>query len=447
VTDRNTRYDSGLAVVLCGEIENRAMADARVAVAGGGLAGLVAARHLADAGADVTVFERNAEVGGRVRSTREDGFVFDRGFQVLFTAYPAVRRELRVGDLDFRRFSPGACIATPGNRAILSDPFRDPRALTESLFNTRVGTGDKLRTLLLRRSASKRDWDAIPGESETTIREFLERKGFSERFVENFAAPFYGGITLDRSLSTASRVFEYTFKALSTGRIGVPADGMGAIPRQLRENAEVSGATVETGTTVEAVDPGDGVVELDADGTAEFDAVVVATDPKSATELASLESIPTEARSCVTQHYAYDGELDVGKRIVLNAADDRPNQVVPMSAAAPEYAPEDSTLLVATFLGDQDESDEELAAETRSALASWFPERSFGGLEPLHTDRIEFAQFDQPLGVHDSLPDARDPEGSVYLAGDYTRWSSIQGAMASGRDAARAVNADLDLGL
>jgi hypothetical protein len=26
----------------------------------------------------------------------------------------------------------------------------------------------------------------------------------------------------------------------------------------------------------------------------------------------------------------------------------------------------------------------------------------------------------------------------VFLAGDYTRWSSIQGAMASGRDAALA---------
>jgi hypothetical protein len=35
----------------------------------------------------------------------------------------------------------------------------------------------------------------------------------------------------------------------------------------------------------------------------------------------------------------------------------------------------------------------------------------------------------------------------VYLAGDFTRWSAIQGAMASGRDAARAVRADVDLGI
>jgi phytoene dehydrogenase-like protein len=428
------------------------MDDARVAVAGGGLAGLVAARHLADAGADVTVFERNDEVGGRVRSTRADGFVFDRGFQVLFTAYPAVRRELRVGDLDLRRFTPGACIASPGDRAVLSDPFRDPKSLTESLFNTRVSTADKLRTLLLRRTMSKRDWDEIPGHPETSIRDFLESEGFSERFVENFAAPFYGGITLDRSLSTASRVFEYTFKALSTGRIGVPAAGMGAIPEQLCGRAETSGAAVETNTTVEGVDgagdPGESEVTVTVDGdAATFDAAVVATDPPTAAEMTGVESVPTEARSCVTQHYALDADLDVGRRIVLNAGGERPNQVVPMSTVAPEYAPDGTTLLVATFLGPQDDSDEELAEETRSALSSWFPARNFGDLELRHTDRVEFAQFDQSPGVHDSLPDVRDPEGPVYLAGDYTRWSAIQGAMASGRDAARAVNADLNLGL
>jgi monoamine oxidase len=40
------------------------------------------------------------------------------------------------------------------------------------------------------------------------------------------------------------------------------------------------------------------------------------------------------------------------------------------------------------------------------------------------------------------LPDVRDPDGRVYLAGDYTRWSSIQGALESGRVAAEAAAAD-----
>ncbi len=433
------------------------MPDRRVVVVGGGLAGLVAAGHLAEAGAAVTLLERESTVGGRVRTHHEDGFTFDRGFQVLFTAYPSVRRELDVDALDLRRFAPGACIARPGKRSVLSDPFRDPRALTESAFNTEVTVRDKLRTLLLRRETSKRSWDAIPGDRETTIRDYLARRGFSERFVENFAAPFYGGITLDRSLSTASRVFEYTFKALSSGRIGVPAAGMAAVPEQLRQRAEAAGARVETGTEVTGVSvagaTADDQVEADG-GTASVtvaaggetlspDAVVVATDPPTARRLTGVESVPTEGRACVTQYYALDSDLGVGPRIVLNAADDRPNQVVPHTAAAPEYAPDDRALVSATFVGRQDADDETLATETRETLSAWFPERSLAGFEHLHTARVPFAQFDQPPGVHDRLPDTRDPEGPVYLAGDYTRWSAIEGAMASGRDAARAVRRDL----
>lgn len=55
-------------------------------VVGGGLAGLVAATRLAEAGADVTLYERRPEVGGRVRTETVNGFTLDRGFQVFFTS-------------------------------------------------------------------------------------------------------------------------------------------------------------------------------------------------------------------------------------------------------------------------------------------------------------------------------------------------------------------------
>ena len=99
-----------------------------VVVVGAGLAGLVAARRLAAAGADVTVYEERADVGGRVRTEHQNGFTLDRGFQVLFTAYPAVRAELDLDALDLRYFTPGAVIARPGPRSVLSDPLRDPRS-------------------------------------------------------------------------------------------------------------------------------------------------------------------------------------------------------------------------------------------------------------------------------------------------------------------------------
>jgi hypothetical protein len=126
----------------------------------------------------------------------------------------------------------------------------------------------------------------------------------------------------------------------------------------------------------------------------------------------------------------------MGKRIVLNAADDRPNTVAPMSEVAPEYAPEGMELYGATFLGVPERDDAALAAEVRAALASWYPSASFDALELRRTDHVPFAQFAQPPGFRAALPAPDAPGGNVVLAGDYTRWSSIQGALESGRVAA-----------
>jgi phytoene dehydrogenase-like protein len=426
-----------------------------VVVAGGGLAGLVAARHLADAGADVTLFERRETVGGRVRSERVEGYTVDRGFQVLFTAYPAVRRELDLDALELRRFSPGAVIARPGERSTLGDPLRDLSVLSATLFNRDVTTRDKLRLFGHQRRLRRTSVEEALAADNASIGEALAEWGFSQKFRDNFAAPFYGGITLDRSLSTSKAVFEYTFKMLSEGQIAVPAAGMAAMPAQLAERAEHAGASVERGSRVTAVED-DGSQSTGGDGDSEHsggvtvettgetvaaDAAVVATDPSTAGELTDVPSVPTEAMSCVTQHVSLPDtqRLRVGRRIVLNAADDRPNQIAPMSAVAPEYAPEGRQLLSATFLGRQSASDEALFEEVREALAAWFPENQFAGLELLRTDRVDFAQFAQPPGFRSELPAVDAPEGAVYLAGDYTRWSAIQGALESGRRAARAV--------
>ncbi len=415
-------------------------------VVGGGLAGLVAARHLADRGAAVTLLERQDTVGGRVRTEHADGYALDRGFQVLFTAYPAVQRELDVDALSLRRFRPGAVIARPGERSTLSDPLRDPWAATATLFNREVTTGDKLRLFRQQRRLKRTDPEAALAADDRSIDEALADWGFSRQFRDNFAAPFYGGITLDRSLSTSKAVFEYTFKMLSEGATAVPAGGMGAVPAQLADHARAAGATIETGRAVTAVDrtdPSDsagGVTVETAAETLAADIAVVATDPPTARELTGVTGIPAETVGCVTLHLALPDtqQLDTDRRILLNAADDRPNQVAPMSEVAPEYAPEGQQLLSATFLGPQDADDDALLEEVRGVLSSWYPENRFANLERVAVDRVEVAQFAQPPGFRASVPDVDDPAGPVYLAGDYTRWSALQGAMESGRRAAVA---------
>ena len=79
-----------------------------VAIVGGGLAGIAAARRLRQCDIDFHLFEAAPSLGGRVRTDTVDGFKLDHGFQILLPAYPEATRVLDYEALDLRAFTPGA---------------------------------------------------------------------------------------------------------------------------------------------------------------------------------------------------------------------------------------------------------------------------------------------------------------------------------------------------
>jgi len=85
-----------------------------VLIVGAGLAGLCYARRLGELGIPYQILEASDDVGGRVRTDRVDGFLLDRGVQVLLTAYPEARRVLDYTSLDLRPFYPGALVRFNG---------------------------------------------------------------------------------------------------------------------------------------------------------------------------------------------------------------------------------------------------------------------------------------------------------------------------------------------
>ena len=204
-------------------------------VVGAGLAGLTCAKVLRERGVEVAVFEASDGVGGRVRTDEQDGFLLDRGFQVCFTSYPVAGRHLDYEALDFRVFDPGVIVHRGSEQSVLSDPLRDPKALVPSLLSDAVTFEDKLRTLNMvgRIPAVGISAGDEDGEADTSTLEYLKLAGLSERCVDSFFRPFYGGITLNRELTTSARVFRFTLRMLTSGRTVVPALGMGEIPRQL----------------------------------------------------------------------------------------------------------------------------------------------------------------------------------------------------------------------
>ena len=103
------------------------LTDRPVVVVGAGLAGLSCAVTLHEAGAPVVVIESDDDVGGRVRTDEVDGFLLDRGFQVLLTAYPELDRQLDIKALELELFDPGALIHTDvahGSLSISGNPQR-----------------------------------------------------------------------------------------------------------------------------------------------------------------------------------------------------------------------------------------------------------------------------------------------------------------------------------
>ncbi|MGB3634639.1 MAG: NAD(P)/FAD-dependent oxidoreductase, partial [Rubrobacteraceae bacterium] len=372
-----------------------------------------------------------------VRTDEQDGFLLDRGFQVYFTAYPASRSHLDHAKLDLRAFDPGAVVVRGREKSILSDPIRDPGAIVPSMFSDVATFGDKIRTLKLAA-------ENIPGEAraageaangDSTSLEYLREQGFSERFIDNFFRPFYGGIFLDRSLTTSSRVLRFTFGMLSTGQTVVPARGMREIPRQLASHLPED--AVELKSPVEELLYEDGRVPGVRVGGDEYeaDAVVVATDAPAAGGLTG-EDVPRDSVGQACIYYATAG-LNNEKKILLNADDGGfLNNVVQISNISASYAPEDQGLVCAVALGGLDRPDEELYRKGVEEISEWYPHAD---LRPLAIYRIPFAQFAQPPGTHEQLPANRTATPGLVLAGDYTEDSSINGSMLSGEKAALEV--------
>ena len=239
----------------------------KVIVVGAGLAGLTCAKVLAERGAEVIVFEASDGVGGRVRTDEKDGFFLDRGFQVYFTAYPIAGRHLDHAALNLKPFDLGAIVRRGHEESVLSDPLRDSGAFLPSLLSNAAAFSDKLLTLkLAARSIPERAESAGELDSaDSSSLEYLRGKGFSERIIGNFYRPFYGGIFLDRSLSTSARVLRFTFKMLATGKTAVPARGIGEIPKQLA--ARLPASAVRANSPVRSLlREGSRVVGVDADG-------------------------------------------------------------------------------------------------------------------------------------------------------------------------------------
>ncbi|MEO3761855.1 NAD(P)/FAD-dependent oxidoreductase [Streptomyces sp. B8F3] len=398
-----------------------------VIVVGAGAAGLACAFDIAAAGQDVRVLEASDAVGGRMRTDHRDGFLLDRGFQVLNTSYPQLRRRASLPALRLRPFTPSVLSHTRHGRLRYGDPSRRPRDLPRLARPGRHALRDGAGLAAVSLFSALAPPRALRARTERTTSEELGRRGITGDLLENFLHPFLSGVFLDDRLETSSRVFHMVWRSFLRGTVTLPAAGIGAVPAHL--------ASLLPPGTVRFDHP---VRELTATGVLSADgreldapAVVVATEAETAARLLPHLTVPPTRTVCTYYYAAPDSPLreptlllDARRRFLHTCV---PSQVVP------GYAPRGHALVCASVLGTHTR---QRALALREALA-----------EAYETDTSrweEIARYSIPGALPAMVPPwplSRTGRAGAgrYVCGDHRATGSVQGALASGARAAREV--------
>lgn len=410
--------------------------DVDVVVVGAGLAGLVAARALTRGGLQVAVYEAADRVGGRVATDVVDGFRLDRGFQVLNTDYPRVRRELDIGALRLQAFSPGAVVHLDGALHRLTDPRRRPLSALDTVGAPIGSLTDKLRLAAMVGAAAVLPVPQLLQRPETSAYESMRSWGLSERVIDSFVRPFLSGVLLEDELSTSSRFVDLVWRSFARGTVGVPAYGMADIPRQLA--ATLPPGAVSLATRVRSV-RGD-AVRTDS-GRTTCRAVLVAADPDTACGLLPQLGAAPRMRAVTTYYHAAVEPPGREPILILDGEANGPlvNSIV-LTNAAPSYSADGRALISSSSLGADPAADDDvrrhLAVLHGQSTVDW---------EMVGASRVVAAlpAAEPPLG---DLRRPVDLGDGLFVAGDHRDTPSLQGAMASGARAARAVLRTLGAG-
>lgn len=408
-----------------------------VLIIGAGLAGLTAARLLSQQGLSCQLLEATESVGGRVKTDTVEGFLLDRGFQVLLSAYPECQALLDYERLNLKPFYNGSLIWTGQGFEKVADPWRHPWDAVQSVGNS-IGTlMDKFKVAKLRQQVLSGSDSACFQSPETTTLIYLRDFGFSESMIERFFRPFLGGIFLESELATSSRFFEFVFRMFALGDVVLPAQGMQAIPQQLADG--LPQGTLRLNAKVTCIEPGQqgGQVTLASGETLSAKAILLATDAADATELC-----PTLThRDFNRVHCLYFAAPTAPLDLPILALSAQPGSLVSNlcvpSLVSPAYAPAGQHLISVSVLHTE-LSNDALVAAVQKELRGWFGEA------------LDTWRFLKAYTIHKALPRLTIPENTltqaparlgdgIFHCGDYLDTPSINGAMATGRRAAQAI--------
>jgi squalene-associated FAD-dependent desaturase len=268
----------------------------KVAVVGGGLAGLSAALELVDSGHEVSLYEARPTLGGAVQTLpRREGDPEpppDNGQHIALGCFSEYRRFLeRIGeDGSLRRLRLELPVIDERGQSASITP--SPLAL---LRYRHVSLGDRLRIL---RALAR--WGDSRG---TTFADALRARGQSEQAIDRFWDIFIRPALNLRSDDASAEAGDFTVRTALLGDrsdsdLLLPAKPLGEMHGDAAGRAlEAAGAHVHAGARVESID------QLEAD------AVVVAVPPRESARLLGEPEPRLEDSPIVSVHLWFDRVL------------------------------------------------------------------------------------------------------------------------------------------
>ncbi len=458
----------------------------KVAVIGGGLAGITAAIALAESGADVTLLEARPRLGGATCSFSRDGLTVDTGQHIFLGCCSAYRGLLdRLGmtehttlqdRFDVTVLAPGGSAGSGGptpptprkarlRRTALPGPLHMLPALGRYPFLSFAERASVARPALGMRFVDPAD----PAVDTQRFGDWLAKRGQSERtrraLWDLFSVSALNIAGDDASLALAAVV-------VKTGLLGKnnAADiGVAALPLgELHGDAGATllaklGAQVALSTKVSAIEPDSGGgfrVALAQGDPITADAVVLAVPHEKAAPLIPAGALPERtvagwaglgASPIVNVHVIYDRPV---MDLPFVAAIDSPVQWVfdrtkiSGISAFNHGRPGQQYLAISLSAADQyaDTPAAQLREQFLPALAELFPAARDANVTEFFVTRERRATFRQAPGCGALRPKAATARPGLVLAGAWTDtgWpDTMEGAVRSGLAAAAELKASL----
>jgi squalene-associated FAD-dependent desaturase len=431
----------------------------RVAVVGGGLAGITAALRLADAGHRVTLLESRAKLGGLTHSFQRDGRWVDNGQHVFLrccTSYLGLLDRLGVTDqvhLQPRLDVPVRSGRHAGEARLRRTAMPAPLHLAPALASYRwLSPAARLGTMRAALALGRVDRDD-PATDAVSFGDWLARHGQGPRAVEA-VWDLIGVATLnaraaDASLALAATVFQVGLLE----RAGNADIGWSRVPlQQLHGDAAVralAGAGVEVRLRSRVSSLAAGAEGWLLDGEA-YDDVVLAVPPPEAAKLLppgavdlpagwaeTLGSSPIVNAHVVLDRVVLDEPFVAGVDTPLQWVFDRTQQ----AGGTP-----DQEQYLAISLSAADELVNVSVADMREwvlpALRQLLPTAAAAHVKEFFVTRERHATFRPAPGCGRLRPGASTALPGLHLAGAWTAtgWpATMEGAVRSGEAAAASV--------